>query len=44
MYAVVLVVVFLGALSMHMERLAGWGFLILCFAVGSLSALGLGIS
>src|SRR5215470_14677568 len=41
MYAVVLVVVFLGALSMHMERMAGWGFLILCFAVGSVSALGL---
>ena len=37
----VLVVVFLGALSMHMERLAGWGFLILCFVVGSLGGLGL---
>ena len=41
LYAVVLVVVFLGALSMHMERMAGWGFLILCFVVGSLSGLGL---
>lgn len=39
--AMVLVVVFLGALSMHMERIAGWGFLILCFVVGSLGGLGL---
>ncbi len=38
---VALVVVFLGALSMHMERMAGWGFLILCFVVGSLAGLGL---
>jgi hypothetical protein len=35
-----LAVVFLGALSMHMERMAGRGFLILCFVVGSLAALG----
>ncbi len=34
--AVVLGVVFLGALSLHMERLGGWGFLLLCFAVGSI--------
>ena len=37
----VLVVVFLGALSMHVERMVGWGFLILCFVVGSLGGLGL---
>jgi len=36
-----LVAVFFGALSMHMERMAGWGFLILCFVVGSLAGLGL---
>jgi hypothetical protein len=36
-----LVLVFLGALSMHAERMAGWGFLILCFVVGSLCGLGL---
>jgi hypothetical protein len=38
---VVLIVVFLGALSMHVERMVGWGFLILCFVVGSLGGLGL---
>ncbi len=37
----VLVVVFLGALSMHLERMVGWSFLILCFVVGSLGGLGL---
>jgi hypothetical protein len=37
----VLVVVFLGALSIHAERMAGWGFFILCFVVGSLGGLGL---
>jgi hypothetical protein len=36
----VLVVVFLAAVSMHMERMRGWGFLILCFVVGSLGGLG----
>jgi len=36
----VLVVVFLGALSMHMERMVGWGFLVLCFIVGSVGGLG----
>ena len=36
---IVLVVVFLAAVSMHMERMAGWGFLILCFLVGSVSGL-----
>jgi hypothetical protein len=35
-----LVVVFLSTLSMHMERMAGWGFLILCFVVGSVGGLG----
>ena len=40
LFVTALVVVFLGALSMHMERMAGWGFLILCFVVGSLAALG----
>jgi hypothetical protein len=39
--ATVLVVVFLGALSMHMERIVGWSFLLLCFVVGSLGGLGL---
>jgi hypothetical protein len=29
-------VVFLGALSMHIDRMAGWGFLIFCSVVGSL--------
>ena len=41
LFVTALVVVFLGALSMHMERMAGWGFLILCFVVGSLAGLGL---
>jgi multisubunit Na+/H+ antiporter MnhB subunit len=36
-----LIVVFLSALSMHMERMAGWGFLVLCFVVGSLGAVAL---
>ena len=36
---IVMVVVFIGALSMHMERIAGWGFLILCFVVGSVGGL-----
>ena len=36
----VLLVVFLSALSMHMERMGGWGFLILCFVVGSVGGLG----
>jgi hypothetical protein len=40
LFVTALVVVFLGALSMHMERMAGWGFLILCFVVGSLAGLG----
>jgi len=35
----VLIVVFLSALSMHMERM-GWGFLILCFVLGSVGGLG----
>jgi len=39
MIVAVFAVVFLGALSMHMERMAGWGFLVLCFVVGSLAAL-----
>ena len=34
-----LVVVFLAAVSMHMERMAGWGFLILCFLVGSVGGV-----
>jgi len=38
---IVLILVFLGALSMHMERMAGWGFLILCFVIGSLGSLGI---
>jgi Ca2+/Na+ antiporter len=37
--AAVLIVVFLSALSMHIERMAGWGFLILCFVVGSVGGL-----
>jgi len=36
----VLVVVFVAAVSMHMERLRGWGFLVLCFVVGSIGGLG----
>lgn len=36
-----LAVVFLAALSMHMERMGGWGFLFLCFVVGSLGGLAL---
>jgi low affinity Fe/Cu permease len=36
---IVMVAVFLGALSMHMERMAGWGFLTLCFVVGSVGGL-----
>jgi hypothetical protein len=37
----VLAVVFLAALSMHVERTVGWGFFILCFIVGSLAGLAL---
>jgi hypothetical protein len=37
--AAVLVVIFLAAVSMYMERMLGWGFLILCFIVGSLGGL-----
>jgi hypothetical protein len=40
MLVAVLAGVFLAALSMHMERIAGWGFLILCFVVGSVGGLG----
>jgi hypothetical protein len=36
----VLVVVFVAAVSMHMERLRGWGFFVLCFVVGSIGGLG----
>src|SRR5580692_988387 len=36
----VLAVVFVGALSMHMERLLGWGLFILCFFAGTLGGLG----
>jgi hypothetical protein len=35
----VLVVVFLGGVSMHMERMMGWGFFVLCFIVGSVAGL-----
>ncbi len=38
-FVIVLVVVFLGSLSMHVERIAGWDFLILCFVVGSVGGL-----
>ena len=41
MIVAVLAVVFLAALTMHMERMAGWGFLVLCFVVGSLAGLAL---
>jgi hypothetical protein len=41
MIVAVLAVVFLTALSMHVERMAGWGFFILCFIVGSLAGLAL---
>lgn len=41
MIVAVLAVVFLAALSMHVERMAGWGFFILCFIVGSLAGLAL---
>lgn len=37
---VVLLVVFAGAVSMHMERLRGWGFLVACFVAGSVAGLG----
>jgi hypothetical protein len=39
MGGVVLVVVFAGALSMHMEKLLGWGLFILCFLASTLGAL-----
>ena len=35
-----LVVVFVGALSMHVEQFVGWGFFFLCFLAGSLGGLG----
>lgn len=38
--AAVLIAVFLSALSMHMERMAGWGFLILCCVLGSVGGFG----
>jgi hypothetical protein len=38
--AAVVVVVFVAAVSMHMERLRGWGFFVLCFVVGSIGGLG----
>jgi hypothetical protein len=37
---IALVVVFVAAVSMHMERLRGWGFLVLCLVVGSIGGLG----
>jgi hypothetical protein len=40
MRGAVLVVVFAGAVSMHMERSRGWGFLVLCFVAGSVGGLG----
>jgi hypothetical protein len=35
----VLAVVFLGGLSMHIERVMGWGLFVLCFIVGSVGGL-----
>lgn len=35
----VLGVVFLAAVSMNVQRMTGWGFLIVCFLVGSASGL-----
>jgi hypothetical protein len=35
----VLVAVFFGALSMHMERVMGWAVLVLCFIAGSVGGL-----
>lgn len=35
LYAATLVIVFISAMSMNMQRLGGWGFLLLCFAVGA---------
>lgn len=40
MRAVVIVAVFLAAVSAHMERLRGWTFLIVCFVAGSIGGLG----
>lgn len=37
--ALVLTAVFLGAVSLHVERVAGWSIFILCFAVGSVGGL-----
>lgn len=34
------VVVFAAAVSMHMERIRGWGFLVLCLLVGSMGGFG----
>jgi hypothetical protein len=39
MRGVVLLIVFVAAVSMQMERLRGWGFLILCFVVASIAVL-----
>lgn len=36
----VLVVVFAGAVSMGLPRVAGWGFFILCFVVAFVASLG----
>lgn len=35
-YVILLVIVFLAAMSFHLERVAGWGFFLLCFVFGSL--------
>lgn len=39
--AAVVVVVFVAAVSMHMERLGGWAFLILRIVVGAIVGLGI---
>ncbi len=40
MLSAVILAAFLGAVSMNMQRLQGWGFLILCLIAGSLGGLG----
>jgi Na+/melibiose symporter-like transporter len=39
-YGAALIAVLVTALSMHLERLVGWGVLLACFLVGSLGGLG----
>jgi hypothetical protein len=40
LYAATLIIVFIGAVSMNVQRLAGWRFLLVCTALGAVGAAG----